>query len=94
MAAKSKRRARGRGAAATKVTATGDGRYLSATSRTPQGSAKRRTYAVADGQVAVGCVVPVGASRWRAIDQQGQGLGIFKTLRAAIRRLRRRKVRP
>jgi len=79
---KNKRRARGR-SAALKVTARGG--YLSPTSREPQ--AKRKTYAVADGQIAVGCVVLVGSSCWRAIDHLGRGIGIFKTLKQAVRAL-------
>src|SRR5262245_35725971 len=80
-----KRRARGRGAATTQ--ALGDSEPCSRAQPCEQGSAMRKTYAVADGQIAVGCVVPVGASRWRAIDHQGRGRGIFKTLKQAVRAL-------
>jgi hypothetical protein len=51
----------------------------------------RKTYAVADGRVTVGCVVPVGSSRCRALDHQGRGIGIFKTLKEAIAALPQRE---
>src|SRR5262245_3239186 len=67
---------------------------FTATSRKTQARKRRyarepggESYAVADGRVTVGCVVPVGATRWRAIDREGRGLGIFKTLKQAIRAL-------
>jgi hypothetical protein len=56
-----------------------------------QGHDKRRqAVAVSDGRLAAGVVVPVGSSRWRAIDHQGRGCGIFKTLKQAIRALPKR----
>jgi len=45
---------------------------------------KRQSLAVADGRLAVGTIVSVGATRWRAVDFQGRDIGVFDSLREAV----------
>jgi hypothetical protein len=86
MQRKSKRRARGRGAAATSVSAKAP--QANTRTRTPQ--PKRQSLAIADGRLAAGTIVPVGATRWRAIDYQGRVVGIYGSLCQAVAALPQR----